>query len=118
MRLPGSTPTLLVFTLGAPTECARRRLLPGGHVLENEIWERCLAAALEAGRSSRCRLEVCSPAALDLPEGAHGVPQPAGSFGERCVFFDTYRPHAVLLHIRHTVRRLEALFPVATSRFV
>src|SRR5438128_4654438 len=83
MRLPGSTPTLLVFTLGAPTECARRRLLRGGHVLENEIWERCLAAALEAGRSSRCRLEVCSPAALDLPEGAHGVPQPAGSFGER-----------------------------------
>ena len=83
MRLPGSTPTLLIFTLGAPTECARRRLLPGGHALENEIWERCLAAALEAGRSSRCRLEVCSPAPLDLPDGARGVPQPAGSFGRR-----------------------------------
>ncbi|HEX3528356.1 MAG TPA: DUF2064 domain-containing protein [Thermoanaerobaculia bacterium] len=83
MRLPGSTPTLLVFTLGAPTECARRRLLPGGHVLENELWERCFAAALEAGRGSRCRLEVCSPAPLDLPDEARGVPQPAGSFGER-----------------------------------
>jgi hypothetical protein len=83
MRLPGSTPTLLIFTLGAPAECARRRLLPGGQVLENELWERCLAAALQAGRSSRCRLEVCSPAPLDLPGGTHGVPQPAGSFGQR-----------------------------------
>ena len=83
MRLPGSTPTLLIFTLGAPTECARRRLLPGGQVLETELWERCLAAALDAGHRSRCRLEVCSPAALDLPDGARGVPQPGGSFGER-----------------------------------
>lgn len=84
MRVPGcNSPTLLIFTLGAPAESTRRRLLPGGHGLESEIWERCLAAALEAGSRSRCRLEVCSPAPLDLPEGTRGVPQPAGSFGER-----------------------------------
>jgi 2-phospho-L-lactate guanylyltransferase (CobY/MobA/RfbA family) len=79
-----STSTLLVFTLGADAESARRGLLPAGHrALETELWAGCFAAALDAGRASGCRLEVCSPAPLALPADAHGVRQPEGAFGAR-----------------------------------
>jgi hypothetical protein len=79
-----NNPTLLVFTLGAPAESARRGLLPAGErALETELWEGCLAAVLAAGRSAGCRLEVCSPAPLALPPDARRTAQSGGSFGER-----------------------------------
>ena len=78
------TPTLLVFTLGTPAESARRALLPAGHrALERELWETCLAASLEAGRTCGCALEVCSPARLTLPADALHAPQSDGPFGAR-----------------------------------
>lgn len=86
---PRSTPTLLVFTLGAPAESARRGLLPGERGLETALWEGCLGAALDAGRACGCRLEVCSPAPLPALSAASGtgglysVPQPDGPFGRR-----------------------------------
>jgi hypothetical protein len=83
MQAP-DTPTLLVFTLGAAAESARRGLLPAGQRgLETELWAGCLTAALDAGRACGCRLEVCSPAPLDARAGTYNVPQPEGPFGGR-----------------------------------
>ncbi len=78
------SPTLLVFTLGPGVESARRGLLPGPlRGVEEEVWQGCLSAALEAGRAAGCELEVCSPAPLDLPEDARHVPQVGDGFGSR-----------------------------------
>jgi hypothetical protein len=78
------SPTLLVFTLGPGVESARRGLLPGGlRGVEEEIWQGCLSAALEAGRAAGCELEVCSPAPLDLPGDARHIPQVGDEFGSR-----------------------------------
>jgi 2-phospho-L-lactate guanylyltransferase (CobY/MobA/RfbA family) len=79
-----SIPTLLVFTLGAIRERARRALVPGRlQELEISLRESCLDAALAAGRERGCRLEVCSPAPLPLPADAMNVPQPGAGFGHR-----------------------------------
>jgi len=84
---PHATPTLLVFTLGASAESARRGLLPAGQRgLETELWAGCLGAALEAGRTCGCRLEICSPSPLPAPPGTCSVPhvpQAIGPFGQR-----------------------------------
>lgn len=79
-----ATPTLLIFTLGAARESARRGLLPPGmRDLEIGLRHGCLEAALAAGRSSGCRIEVCSPSPLALPDGAEHVPQEGTGFGPR-----------------------------------
>jgi 2-phospho-L-lactate guanylyltransferase (CobY/MobA/RfbA family) len=79
-----ATPTLLIFTLGAARESARRGLLPPGmRDLEIGLREGCLEAALAAGRSSGCRIEVCSPSPLALPQGIENVPQEGTGFGSR-----------------------------------
>jgi 2-phospho-L-lactate guanylyltransferase (CobY/MobA/RfbA family) len=79
-----SIPTLLVFTLGAARERARRALVPGSlQELEIGLREGCLDAALAAGRECGCRLEVCSPAPLLLPADATNVPQTGSGFGPR-----------------------------------
>lgn len=79
-----ATPTLLIFTLGAARESARRGLLPPGmRDLEIGLRHGCLEAALAAGRSSGCRIEVCSPSPLALPDGAEHVPQQGTGFGPR-----------------------------------
>jgi len=81
---PRTAPTLLVFTLGAAAETARRSLLPAGQrALETELWAGCLATALDAGRACGCALEVCSPAPLSVPPDARSVRQPDGPFGSR-----------------------------------
>ncbi len=78
------TPTLLVFTLGAARESARRSLLPGGlKDLEIGVRRGCLEAALTAGRECGCRLEVCSPSPLALPPDVFNVPQTGFDFGSR-----------------------------------
>lgn len=80
---PGS-PTLLVFTLGPRAESARRGLLPGElRGVEAGVWQGCLSAALDAGRTAGCDLEVCSPAPLDLPADVRHVPQVGEGFGSR-----------------------------------
>jgi Uncharacterized protein conserved in bacteria (DUF2064) len=78
------TPTLLVFTLGAVRESARHALLPEGlKDLERGLRRGCLETALEAGRASGCRLEVCSPSPLALPPDVFHAPQAGSGFGPR-----------------------------------
>jgi Uncharacterized protein conserved in bacteria (DUF2064) len=77
-------PTLLVFTLGAARESARRSLLPEAlRELEIGVRQGCLEAALAAGRACGCRLEVCSPSPIDLPADARNVAQSGSDFGSR-----------------------------------
>ncbi len=77
-------PILLVFTLGPGVESVRRALLPGElRDVEAEVWRSCLTLALDAGRACGCRLEVCSPTALDLPEDSSHVLQKGNGFGSR-----------------------------------
>ena len=77
-------PTLLVFTLGATRDSARRGILPADlRTLEVDLGQSCLDAALDAGRACGCRLEVCSPSALPLPGEVLHVPQRGTGFGER-----------------------------------
>lgn len=76
--------TLLVFTVGADAETLRRGLLPAGEsAVETELWNECVTGALAAGRGAGCRVEICSPAPIPLPEEAVHVPQPEGPFGAR-----------------------------------
>ena len=79
-----SKPTLLVFTLGAARESARRRLLPGRlRGAEAGLRQGFLGAALEAGRACGCRIEVCSPSPLPLRNGVEHIPQAGSDFGSR-----------------------------------
>ncbi len=79
-----SSPTLLVFTLGAIRESARHSLVPDKlRGLEIDLREGCMAAALTAGRECGCRLEVSSPSPIPLPADARNVPQPGAGFGSR-----------------------------------
>ena len=76
--------TLLVFTLGARGEGRRKRLLPAAlRDRETALYRACLDEALAAGRGAGCRLEVCSPAGVELPADALAVSQAGSGFGER-----------------------------------
>lgn len=77
-------PTLLVFTLGADRERARRRLLPGRlGSWELALHRACLEAVLAAGRANGCRLRVCAPQRLQLADDAEQLPQDGPDFGRR-----------------------------------
>jgi len=84
MMPQNAAPTLLVFTLGAPRESARRRLAPAGlQGMETALRQACFDAVLAAGRACGCRLTVCSPERGRLPEGVEHLPQRGGDFGAR-----------------------------------
>lgn len=80
-------PTLLVFTLGAAGERARRPWLPGDQGrAELELRQALLASALAAGREVGCRLEVSMPARAAAPALAADVRRSAQTgrgFGDR-----------------------------------
>jgi len=77
-------PTLLVFTLGADRERARRSLLPHElRALELGVRQGCLETALAAGRACGCRLEVCSPSPIALSPDVQNVAQEGPDFGSR-----------------------------------
>lgn len=79
-----AAPTLLVFTLGARRESARRSLLPAGlREVEIAVRESCFEAALAAGRACGCRLEVCSPSPLAISSDVRHAAQSGGDFGSR-----------------------------------
>jgi 2-phospho-L-lactate guanylyltransferase (CobY/MobA/RfbA family) len=79
-----AAPTLLVFTLGAARESARRSLLPRAlQGMEIGLRQACFEAAVEAGRACGCRVAVCSPERGWLPEGVEHLPQASGDFGDR-----------------------------------
>jgi 2-phospho-L-lactate guanylyltransferase (CobY/MobA/RfbA family) len=80
-----SSPTLLVFTLGAARESERRALVPAPlRELEIGVREACLDSVLDAGRACGCRLEVSSPGEIPgLPADARRVPQEGEGFGVR-----------------------------------
>jgi 2-phospho-L-lactate guanylyltransferase (CobY/MobA/RfbA family) len=80
-----SSPTLLVFTLGAARESERRALVPAPlRELEVGMRSACLDSVLDAGRACGCRLEVSSPEAIArLPADARRVPQEGAGFGPR-----------------------------------
>ena len=84
MKNSTSTPTLVVFTLGGAEDSTRRPLLPG-HLRELEVdfRDRCLDAALEAGRRLGCRLVVSTPGELELAPDVERISQAGGSFGSR-----------------------------------
>ncbi len=84
MESTSTSPTLLVFTLGAAAESRRRRLLPVAFGnAERDLRRRCLEGALEAGRSCGLRLEVSCPRPLTLPSDTRRVRQQGGSFADR-----------------------------------
>jgi hypothetical protein len=79
-----SKPTLLVFTLGAARESARRGLLPERlRGVEIGLRDGCFDAALNAGEACGCRIEVCSPSPIPVPEGVENVVQTGDDFGSR-----------------------------------
>ncbi|HYO14029.1 MAG TPA: DUF2064 domain-containing protein [Thermoanaerobaculia bacterium] len=79
-----SKPTLLVFTLGAARESARHRLLPERlRGMETGLRDGCFEVALKAGEACGCRIEVCSPSPIPVPEGVENVAQTGGDFGSR-----------------------------------
>lgn len=79
-----SKPTLLVFTLGAARESARRGLLPERlRGVEIGLRDGCFDAALKAGEACGCRIEVCSPSPLPLREGMEHILQVGSDFGSR-----------------------------------
>lgn len=76
--------TLLVFTLDPAGERARRRLLPSRlGSWELALYRDCLDAALAAGRGSGCRLRVCAPRRLPLPDDVEQFTQHGRGFGAR-----------------------------------
>lgn len=76
--------TLLIFTLGAAGECARQPLLPRPlRRLELDLRQRCLTAAIAAGRGAGCRVTVSAPSSLDLPSGVQRTVQRGQTFDER-----------------------------------
>ncbi len=79
-----AVPTLLVFTLGAARESARRSLVPPAlQGMEVGLRQACFDAALAAGRACGWRVKVCSPEPGRLPAGVEHLPQAAGDFGAR-----------------------------------
>ncbi len=81
---PVRSPTLLVFTLGSVCESRRRHLLPAGlRAMEERLHRTCLDTTLDAGRAVGCRLEVSSPAGLELPPDVTLREQTGRDFGAR-----------------------------------
>ncbi|HEX9671192.1 MAG TPA: DUF2064 domain-containing protein [Thermoanaerobaculia bacterium] len=77
------TPTLLVFTLGAPAERARRPLLPRRLApLEVGMRRACAEEALAAGRAAGLAVAISSPAPLGLGADFE-LAQGGGPFGLR-----------------------------------
>ena len=81
-------PTLLIFTLGAVGDGARRPLVPARlRGAEVELRRSCLDATLTAGREAGLRLAVCSPRPLAGVSGPGGdvvhLEQGGGGFGAR-----------------------------------
>lgn len=76
--------TLLVFTLDAAGERARRRLLPS-HLgaWELALYRDCLDSALAAGRANGCDLAVCSPGPMSLADDVEQFSQEGRGFGDR-----------------------------------
>ena len=76
--------TLLVFTLDAAGERARRQLLPDRlGSWELALYRDCLDAALAAGRANGCALRVCAPSRLALTGDVEQFAQRGHGFGER-----------------------------------
>jgi 2-phospho-L-lactate guanylyltransferase (CobY/MobA/RfbA family) len=76
--------TLLVFTLDAAAERARRRLLPDRlGSWELALYRDCLDTALEAGRANGCDLRVCAPRRLPLSADVAQFGQRGRGFGNR-----------------------------------
>ncbi|MCP3961944.1 MAG: DUF2064 domain-containing protein [bacterium] len=79
-----TSPTLLVFTLGARCESRRRQLLPRAQMpLEDSLHQACLDATIAAGRAIGCRIEVSSPLELALPADVVRREQRGADFGSR-----------------------------------
>jgi len=81
-------PTLLIFTLGAAGDSARRPLVPARlRGAEVELRRSCLEAALAAGREAGWRLAVCSPRPLTAAPGTTAdvvhLAQRGAGFGRR-----------------------------------
>ncbi len=77
-------PALLIFTLGADRERARRRLLPARlGALERSLHEQCLRSAIAAGRESGLRILVSSPEPLAAAAGLERIEQRGSGFGDR-----------------------------------
>jgi 2-phospho-L-lactate guanylyltransferase (CobY/MobA/RfbA family) len=76
--------TLLVFTLDAASERARRRLLPGRlGSWELALYRESLDATLAAGRANGCELTVCAPRPLRLAGDVEQFAQRGRGFGDR-----------------------------------
>ncbi len=76
--------TLLVFTLDAECERARRRLLPGRlGSWELALYRESLDTALAAGRANGCALTVCAPRRLPLTADVEQYAQEGRGFGIR-----------------------------------
>ena len=76
--------TLLVFTLDAAGERARRRLLPRRlGAWETALYRDSLDATLATGRANRCELAVCAPRRLPLGADVDQFAQEGRGFGAR-----------------------------------
>ncbi len=76
--------TLLVFTLDAAAERARRRLLPDRlGSWELALYRDCLDSALAAGRANGCQLRVCTTRRLPLAKDVEQFAQEGRGFGAR-----------------------------------
>lgn len=80
-----SSPTLVVFTLGAEADARRHPLLgESAYGLERGLRRACMESAFEAGRAAGLHLVVCSPTPLpEVPRDARWLRQGPGAFGER-----------------------------------
>jgi hypothetical protein len=77
-------PTLVVFTLGPAAEARRHPLLPEGLRAEETLLRRaCLQNVVNVGRLAGCRVELSSPARLDVAGCDTWSPQQGADFGER-----------------------------------
>jgi 2-phospho-L-lactate guanylyltransferase (CobY/MobA/RfbA family) len=77
-------PTLLIFTLGPCRENLRKSLLPGGlSAAEYQLHQAGLDVAIEAGRSSGCRVVVAAPRGLALPRDVQHLSQQGDCFSSR-----------------------------------
>jgi 2-phospho-L-lactate guanylyltransferase (CobY/MobA/RfbA family) len=77
-------PTLVIFTLGPDAEARRHPLLPEGlRAEEMRLRRTCLENVLRLGKLAGCRVELSSPAPLELTGYDAWSPQCGADFGER-----------------------------------